>query len=116
MLTRENGLDSTAEVLRKWLMNKDREHDEPGGSGNGNTHRKYWKMGCPGPLDALESTVPKRLHMKQSFDHALNTFKAHSHSDTHSHTLADLSSKRHPSPAEPASLLHSTLPPNQTTN
>jgi hypothetical protein len=39
-----------------------------------------------GTLDTLER---KRLHVKQSIDHALNTLRAHSHSGPHSHTLVD---------------------------
>src|ERR1700691_2352180 len=51
--------------------------------------------------DALDTLERKRLHVKQPIDHMLNTLKAHSHSDPHSHTLSDL--RRQPSPPKPTS-------------
>src|ERR1700731_2226094 len=99
MLARENGKGNTAEVLRAWLENKDRDLRERGGggvwvgvgdeSGNGevtNGHGEDRKASCAGPLNTLERT---QLHVKQSIDHALNILKAHPHSYPHSCTLAD---------------------------
>ena len=40
-------------------------------------------------LDSLESSMERTLDVKQSIDHALNTLKAHTYSDRHSHTLAN---------------------------
>jgi hypothetical protein len=45
-------------------------------SAQGTTERKTSPTGA---LDCLENTVSKRLHMKQSIDHALNSLKGHSH-------------------------------------
>jgi len=56
------------------------------------------KAGSTGPLDCLENSVRKRLHVKQSIDHALNSLKGHSHSDSHMHTWAD--AKKQSSPGE----------------
>jgi hypothetical protein len=103
MLARENGKESTADVLKGWLDTRDRDLRERGaenasGSGSGVVVDK--RTSCIGPLDSLER---KRLHVKQSIDHALNSLKSHTHPDSHSHTLADIPSKRHPSPGEPAS-------------
>ena len=69
-------------------------------------------------LGALDTLSRKRLHVKQSIYHALNTLKSHSHSDPHSNTLA--ASKRQPSPPEPTSpfgeyTFYSTKPDNETT-
>jgi hypothetical protein len=110
MLARENEM-GTAEVLREWLANKDKDlrEWEPSGGGDKSTaangHGKDWKVSGTGPLDALKCLVRRRLHVKQLIDHALNTLKAHSHCDTHSHTLADTHWKRQNSSAEPASPL-----------
>ena len=68
---------------------------------------------------ALDNIERKRLHVKQSIYQALNTLKAHSHSDFHSHTLAKARrQQRQPPPSpEPSSLplgeenAHSTPPP-----
>jgi hypothetical protein len=57
-----------------------------------------WEASSAGTLDTLER---KRLHVKQSIDHVLNTLKAHSPSDSHSLTLAD--SRRQPSSLEQTS-------------
>jgi len=75
MLARENGKEGTAEVLKEWLANEDqdlREREGDGGSGSG-TERKPSSTGA---LDCLENTVRKRLYVKQSIDHALNSLKA----------------------------------------
>jgi hypothetical protein len=53
------------------------------------------RTSCIGPLDSLER---KRLSM----DHTLNRLEAHTQVDSHSHTLADTSSKGQPSAREPA--------------
>jgi hypothetical protein len=50
-------------------------------------------MNCIRPLDFMER---KRLHMKLSIDHALNTLKSHAYLANQLHTIADTSSKRHP--------------------
>jgi hypothetical protein len=102
MLARENGKETTADLLKEWLESRDRDLRERGAeagnsSGSGSADKR---ISCIGPLDSLER---KRLHVKQSIDHALNTFKSHAHSDSHSHALADIPSKRHPSSPEPAS-------------
>ncbi|KIM73548.1 hypothetical protein PILCRDRAFT_15130, partial [Piloderma croceum F 1598] len=51
----------------------------------------------------------KRLHMKPSIDHALNTLKSHAYLVSQLHTLADTSSKRHLHPENPILLSESTL-------
>jgi hypothetical protein len=71
MLAREKGIESTAEVLREWLANKDR--DLRAGRGSATAAVKDRR---PCGMDALDM---KRLHVKQSIDRALNLFKAHSH-------------------------------------
>ena len=43
-----------------------------------------------GGLDSLESTTRKWLHGNQCIDHALNTLKAHSHSDGNPSTTTSL--------------------------
>jgi hypothetical protein len=94
MLAREYGKENTADLLKGWLDDRDRDLNA---SGSGGVDER---TSCIGPLHSLER---KRLHVKQSINHALNSLKFHTHSDSHSHTLADIPSKRHPSPGESAS-------------
>jgi len=118
MLARENGMETTADALRE-AVNKDRDLRERSGSGSGSGDegisgsgggKDKKPCGTAGALECLETSVRKRLHVKQSIDHALNTFKGHSHSDPHTHMLGlggDTNSnmKKQPSPSEPASSL-----------
>jgi hypothetical protein len=100
MLAREYGKESTADLLKGWLDNRDRDLRERGAENASGSGSADERTSCIGPLDSLER---KRLHVKQSIDHALKSLKSHTHSDSHSHTLADIPSKRHPSSGEPAS-------------
>jgi hypothetical protein len=53
---------------------------------------------------AWDTLERKRLHVKQSIDQALNTLKAHSRSDPHSHTRADAHLQQQQPPPELSSL------------
>jgi hypothetical protein len=55
-------------------------------------------MSPTGALDCLENTVSKRLHVKQSIDHTLNSLEGHSHLDSHTYMSAD--AKKQLSPGE----------------
>ena len=94
MLARENGMVATADVLREWLANKDKDlREREGGGEEAVTSSGGRRTSCVGPLDAFESSVNRRrLHVKQSIEFALNTLKAHSYPDS-SHAA------RQPSPA-----------------
>jgi hypothetical protein len=65
---------------KEWLANKDwdlREREGDIGSWSGSTNRTE-KLSSSRPLDTLENTVRKRLHVKQSINHTLNSLKAYS--------------------------------------
>ena len=82
MVAQENGKEGTAEMLKEWLGNKNRDlREREGDMGSaGGTERKgsYARA-----LDSLEDTVWKRPHV-QLIDHALNSRDTHSNS--HSYT------------------------------
>jgi hypothetical protein len=56
------------------------------------------KKSPTGALDCLENTFRKRLHVKQSIEHTLNSHKGHSHLDSHTYMSAD--AKKQLSPGE----------------
>lgn len=78
-------MEDTAHVLKEWLENKDKDLRE-WGSAQGTTERK---TSLRGVLDCLDNTVRKRLHVKQSIDHTLNSLKGHSHLDSCTYMSAD---------------------------
>ncbi|KIM74769.1 hypothetical protein PILCRDRAFT_14205 [Piloderma croceum F 1598] len=72
MLVRENGKQGMVEMLKEWLAYKNGdlgEHEGDVGSWGG-TERRTTSTGV---LNCLEYTVRKRLHVKRSIDHALNS-------------------------------------------
>jgi hypothetical protein len=71
----------------EWLVNKNRDLRErterdDGGSMRGGMDQKSCDTAA---LESLEGQVRNRLHVKQSIDHALDTFKAHSYSGLYMH-------------------------------
>jgi hypothetical protein len=90
-------------LLKEWLKNNDedlreREDESRNISGSGLVTNK--KTRCIGS-DSLDSLERKRLYVKLSIDHALNTLKAHAYSDNYSHMLVDTPSKWQLSSGEP---------------
>ncbi|KAG6873546.1 hypothetical protein C0995_014416 [Termitomyces sp. Mi166 len=80
MLARQHGWLECAEVLKQWLVNKDRDlRERPGGvpptdSSAGPFRERISSFGSD-----VESSTPstrRRLHVKRSIDHALNRFKS----------------------------------------
>jgi hypothetical protein len=88
-----------------WIIGIESREQNASGSWSGLVADK--RTSCIGPLDSLER---KRLCVKQSID-TLNSLKSHTHSDSHSHTLADIPSKRHPenTPSIPLLMLMQTM-------
>jgi hypothetical protein len=100
MPARDDGQEKTVELLKEWLANKDKDLREREGEllGNGNGHAAAnKKSGCT-KVEAVESSVTRRLHVKESIDHALNPLKGY-HSDCHSYVPLDVPSKLQTSPA-----------------
>ena len=67
------------------------------------------KEGKESLTDFLSTLEWRRFHVKQSIGNALNMLKAHSNSDPHLHTLADLG-RQPPSPEQLSANTHS-MPP-----
>lgn len=77
MLARENGWLECADVLRDWLLNKDkdlREREDAVGEDTGlYTFRD--RQPSVGTLDSAEGSLRKRLQMKRSIDNAFNMLR-----------------------------------------
>ncbi|KAJ6603145.1 hypothetical protein B0H10DRAFT_648810 [Mycena sp. CBHHK59/15] len=82
MLARQNGWDECAEVLKSWIVNKDRDlrerqgpqdTDEPATSVALN---RFTSRDRDGLVGEGESSARRRIHMKRSMDTALNMLKA----------------------------------------
>ena len=67
------------ECVERWWESKDRDLREREGGASASASGKA--SGIMGRLDSLESTVRKRLHVKQSIHHTLNMLKARSDSN-----------------------------------
>ncbi|RDB25043.1 hypothetical protein Hypma_007485 [Hypsizygus marmoreus] len=91
MLARQNGWLECADVLKQWLVNKDRDlRERPGGrvaddarsigAGGSSTRERLGSFSADGEPPA-SSPARRRIHVKQSIDTALNKLKS-SASDT----------------------------------
>lgn len=121
MLARESGMDDTAELLKEWLLNKDKDLRERGGLEDEVTSLKERRPSPCNAFDAIENSVRKRLHVKRSIDRALNTLKPSSHSlsDSYSNAASDMHPRRlalmgrPPSPSGEHTFLADTLGANE---
>jgi hypothetical protein len=59
-----------AEGLREWVVDVDRELMEREAANRENGGKERGNMSSPGALDGLETSVHKRLHVKQLINHA----------------------------------------------
>ncbi len=99
ILARQNGHTESADVLREWCHNKDkdlREREEHSTS----TAEKESHPYC-GSLDCRECATRKRIRMKRSIDNAIHILR---HSSSHSSNLA--------TPPYPSTTLPSYEPPS----
>lgn len=77
MVARESGRDDTADVLREWLANKDKDLKEREDTlgvdelGHAARDRKPSSSHSHHTFDSLELSVRKRLNMKRSVEHTL---------------------------------------------
>ncbi|KAJ6558469.1 hypothetical protein DFH09DRAFT_922468 [Mycena vulgaris] len=80
MLARQNGWDECAEVLKSWILNKDRdlrerqgpaEIEEPGGV----PLNRFTSRDRDGSVGEGETSTRRRIHMKRSMDTALSMLK-----------------------------------------
>ena len=96
MLARDNGHLETAEVLKEWLANKDKDLRE-------REELNIRDRTSSADTDNPEHSVFKRLHAKCSIDNTLNSIKPHSFTDSHSGgVFADGLPKRYASTGEPS--------------
>jgi hypothetical protein len=73
MLARETGKEWTAEVLKEWLANKNRDLREREGEAGVGSRRNRKKLTSMGARE--ENRILKQLRVNQSIDHALNSLK-----------------------------------------
>ncbi|KAG5646227.1 hypothetical protein DXG03_004054 [Asterophora parasitica] len=83
MLARQNGWLECAEVLQRWLVNKDRDLRERPGGGVADDVRSIAsgatrdRMGSiSGDTESQNASTRRRLHVKHSIDNALNKVKS----------------------------------------
>jgi len=57
-------------VLSEWVVDVDRELMEREAANREKGRKERGNVNSPGALDGLETSVRKRLHAKQSIDHA----------------------------------------------
>lgn len=77
-------------MLREWVTNLDMELREREAANEEEGKEERSSVSSPGALDGLETSARKRLHVKQSIDHALNllSLKSHFHSDAQVYALS----------------------------
>ncbi|KAF7362135.1 hypothetical protein MVEN_00559500 [Mycena venus] len=76
MLARQNGWDECADVLKTWILNKDRDLRERQGPTDPNEATSSRDRGDS--VGEGESSTRKRIHMKRSMDTALSMLKGSS--------------------------------------
>ncbi|KAJ7668485.1 hypothetical protein DFH06DRAFT_982835 [Mycena polygramma] len=83
MLARQNGWDETAQLLKTWMLNKDRDlreregPPEPDDQG-GVPLSRFASRDRDGSIGESESSTRRRIHMKRSMDTALSMLKGSS--------------------------------------
>jgi hypothetical protein len=74
------------DILSEWVVDRVRKLRGRIGGGSWND-KKPFRMAVLEGIAGLESSIWNQLHVKQYIDHALNSFKSHSHLATNTHIL-----------------------------
>ncbi|KAJ6495659.1 hypothetical protein C8R47DRAFT_973734 [Mycena vitilis] len=83
MLARQNGWDETAQLIKTWMLNKDRDLRERAGppepdDQGGVPLSRFASRDRDGSIGENESSTRRRIHMKRSMDTALSMLKGSS--------------------------------------
>ncbi|KZT24172.1 hypothetical protein NEOLEDRAFT_444260 [Neolentinus lepideus HHB14362 ss-1] len=116
MLARDGGFVETADQLRNWMINRDRDLRERAGPVLYNEESYQDNQGS---FDGGDGSARRRLKMKRSVEFALHTLKgspSHSHSQSGSSTATVTSRERSPSASRPQALGEYTFYPRPSSD